>query len=86
MAPARGNARRRGRIPWLQPDFAGADRILRLASHTFAIEADGLRILVDTGIGNGKDRANPAWHRLRTDYLGRLEQAGFSPRPSTSSS
>ncbi|MGW6862137.1 MBL fold metallo-hydrolase [Streptomyces xanthophaeus] len=65
--------------PWLQPDFAGADRILRLASHTFAIEADGLRILVDTGIGNGKDRANPAWHRLRTDYLGRLEQAGFSP-------
>ncbi|MET9610155.1 MBL fold metallo-hydrolase [Streptomyces sp. NPDC006512] len=66
-------------FPWLQPDFAGSDRMLRLASHTFAIEADGLRILVDTGIGNGKERANPAWHRLRTDYLDRLERAGFSP-------
>ncbi|MGP3998816.1 MBL fold metallo-hydrolase [Streptomyces sp. 8N706] len=65
--------------PWLQPDFADADRVLRLASHTFALEAGGLRILVDTGIGNGKDRANPAWHQLRTDYLDRLEQAGFSP-------
>ncbi|WP_431683600.1 MBL fold metallo-hydrolase [Kitasatospora sp. KL5] len=65
--------------PWLQPDFAGADRVLRLASHTFALDAGGLRILVDTGIGNGKDRANPAWHRLDTDYLQRLERAGFSP-------
>ncbi|MEV7178084.1 MBL fold metallo-hydrolase [Kitasatospora sp. NPDC093679] len=65
--------------PWLQPDFADADRVLRLASHTFAVAAGGLRILVDTGIGNGKDRANPAWHRLDTDYLDRLERAGFPP-------
>jgi glyoxylase-like metal-dependent hydrolase (beta-lactamase superfamily II) len=65
--------------PWLQPDFAGADRALRLASHSFAVEAGGLRILVDTGVGNGKDRANPAWHRLDTDYLRRLERAGFAP-------
>ncbi|WP_328724298.1 MBL fold metallo-hydrolase [Streptomyces sp. NBC_00259] len=65
--------------PWLQPDFAGAERVLRLTSHTFALEAGGLRILVDTGIGNGKDRANPAWNQLRTDYLERLERAGFSP-------
>ncbi|MFD4246014.1 MBL fold metallo-hydrolase [Streptomyces sp. NPDC058525] len=64
---------------WLQPDFAGADQVIRLASHTFAIEAGGLRVLVDTGIGNGKERANPAWHHLRTDYLARLEAAGFSP-------
>ncbi|WP_052391309.1 MBL fold metallo-hydrolase [Streptomyces sp. NRRL B-24484] len=65
--------------PWLQPDFADADRVLRLASHTFAVAAGGLRILVDTGIGNGKDRANPAWHRLDTDYPDRLERAGFPP-------
>ncbi|MCU7826340.1 MBL fold metallo-hydrolase [Kitasatospora sp. DSM 101779] len=65
--------------PWLQPDFADTDRVLRLASHTFAVAAGGLRILVDTGIGNGKDRANPAWHRLATDYLDRLERAGFPP-------
>ncbi|MFG2226686.1 MBL fold metallo-hydrolase [Streptomyces sp. NPDC048644] len=65
--------------PWLHPDFAGPEGALRLASHSFAIDADGLRILVDTGIGNGKTRANPAWHQLDTDYLGRLTAAGFPP-------
>ena len=39
----------------------------------------GLRVLVDTGIGNGKTRANPAWHELDTDYLQRLTAAGFPP-------
>jgi glyoxylase-like metal-dependent hydrolase (beta-lactamase superfamily II) len=66
--------------PWLRPDFADVD-VPRLASHTFAVEAGGLRILVDTGIGNGKTRANPAWNRLNTDYLERLTGAGF---PATS--
>ncbi|MEV0598699.1 MBL fold metallo-hydrolase [Streptomyces sp. NPDC050315] len=65
--------------PWLRPDFARPDHGLRLASHSFAVRAGGRRILVDTGIGNGKDRANPAWNHLRTDYLARLEQAGFPP-------
>lgn len=65
--------------PWLRPDFAGPDGTLQLASHTFAFEVDGLRVLVDTGIGNGKTRANPAWHHLDTDYLRRLTDAGFPP-------
>ncbi|GHG54531.1 MBL fold metallo-hydrolase [Streptomyces griseocarneus] len=65
--------------PWLRPDFATADGTLRLASHTFALETNGLRVLVDTGIGNGKPRANPAWHNLNSPYLGRLTDAGFPP-------
>ncbi|MEU5951142.1 MBL fold metallo-hydrolase [Streptomyces sp. NPDC047525] len=65
--------------PWLQPDFADEQRVLRLASHSFAVDVDGLRVLVDTGIGNGKQRANPAWSNLNSDYLERLTQAGFAP-------
>ncbi|GLV92035.1 MBL fold metallo-hydrolase [Streptomyces lavendulae subsp. lavendulae] len=64
---------------WLRPDFADRDGVLRLDSHSFAMVVDGLRVLVDTGIGNGKTRANPAWHDLRTDYLERLTLAGFPP-------
>ncbi|WP_049653927.1 MBL fold metallo-hydrolase [Kitasatospora sp. MY 5-36] len=64
---------------WLRPDFADADGVLRLDSHSFAVVVDGLRVLVDTGIGNGKQRANPAWHDLRTDYPERLAAAGFPP-------
>ncbi|KJK59328.1 MBL fold metallo-hydrolase [Saccharothrix sp. ST-888] len=67
------------RHPWLRPDFAGPDGGLRLAVHSFALEIGGLRVLVDTGIGNGKTRANPAWHQLDTPYLERLTAAGFAP-------
>ncbi|MER7674312.1 MBL fold metallo-hydrolase [Kitasatospora sp. NPDC096128] len=63
---------------WLRPDFADAE-VPRLASHSFAVEAGGLRIVVDTGIGNGKSRANPAWDGLDTDFLERLTAAGFTP-------
>lgn len=68
---------------WLRPDFADRDGILRIDSHSFALVVDGLRVLVDTGVGNGKTRANPAWHDLRTDYLARLAAAGSLRRPST---
>ncbi|MFD7296890.1 MBL fold metallo-hydrolase [Streptomyces sp. NPDC059897] len=64
---------------WLHPHFADADGALRLDSHTFACIVGDLRVLVDTGIGNGKVRANPAWHDLRTDYLETLTAAGFPP-------
>lgn len=63
---------------WLRPHFADAE-VPRLASHSFAVEAGGLRIVVDTGIGNGKTRANPAWDGLDTDFLERLTAAGFAP-------
>lgn len=64
--------------PWLRPDFADAE-VPRLASHSFAVEAGGLRIVVDTGIGNDKPRANPAWNGLDTDFPQRLAAAGFPP-------
>ncbi|MDU0300790.1 MBL fold metallo-hydrolase [Streptomyces sp. PAL114] len=62
---------------WLRPHFAGDDGILHIDSHSFAFAVDGLRVLVDTG--NGKERANPAWHNLRTDFPERLTAAGFPP-------
>lgn len=67
------------RTAWLRPEFADEHGVLRLTSQSFAVETDGMRILVDTGIGNGKPRANPAWHNLNTDYEARLRAAGFAP-------
>ncbi|MCP2260995.1 Glyoxylase, beta-lactamase superfamily II [Streptoalloteichus tenebrarius] len=64
---------------WLRPHFADHEGVLRIDSHSFAFVVGGLRVLVDTGIGNGKERANPAWHDLRTDFLERLTAAGFPP-------
>ncbi|MBL1104557.1 MBL fold metallo-hydrolase [Streptomyces sp. 5-8] len=64
---------------WLRPCFADDDGVLHIDSHSFAFTLGGLRILVDTGIGNGKERANPAWHDLNTGFLQRLTAAGFPP-------
>ncbi|GAA2600252.1 MBL fold metallo-hydrolase [Streptomyces roseoviolaceus] len=64
---------------WLRPHFTDDEGVLRIDSHSFAFTTGGLRVLVDTGIGNGKQRANPAWHDLDTDYLRRLTAAGFPP-------
>ncbi|MFJ9589071.1 MBL fold metallo-hydrolase [Streptomyces acidicola] len=64
---------------WLHPHFADDEGILRIDSHSFAFTIGGLRVLADTGIGNGKERANPAWHNLHTDYLQRLAAACFPP-------
>jgi glyoxylase-like metal-dependent hydrolase (beta-lactamase superfamily II) len=67
------------RAPWLTPAFAGTSGTLHLAVHSFAVEINGLKVLVDTGIGNGKTHPNPAWHKLDTRYLDRLSAAGFPP-------
>ncbi|MGW4774236.1 MBL fold metallo-hydrolase [Nocardia sp. NPDC004278] len=67
------------RTNWLAPDFADEAGTLHLAVHSFAVEAAGLRVLIDTGIGNGKIRPNPAWHNLHTPYLERLAGVGFAP-------
>lgn len=67
------------RHAWLKPDFATEDGILRLASHSFVVAGNGRRIVIDTGIGNGKERANPAWHNLRTGYHDRLVDVGVEP-------
>lgn len=51
---------------------AAADAIL-LRVQVFVIETAGRILLVDGGIGDGKERpARPAWHRRRTDFLARL--------------
>ncbi|PPS67316.1 MULTISPECIES: MBL fold metallo-hydrolase [Streptomyces] len=64
---------------WLRPHFCDDEGTLHIDSHSFAFTVGGLRILVDTGIGNGKERTNPAWHNLKTDYLQRLTAAGLPP-------
>jgi glyoxylase-like metal-dependent hydrolase (beta-lactamase superfamily II) len=64
---------------WLHPHFADAEGSLHIDSHSFALTLGGERILVDTSIGNGKERANPAWHNLNTEFLERLIAAGFPP-------
>ncbi|SAK96552.1 Beta-lactamase-like protein [Caballeronia hypogeia] len=69
----------------LYPDWddAGFDHeieLVRLRTHLWVVERDGLTLVVDTGIGNGKTRPFSAlFDRLDNPVLERFETAGFDP-------
>ena len=41
---------------WLVPDYVDADGNYLMSLHTYVLETDGRRIVVDTCAGNSKDR------------------------------
>lgn len=66
---------------WLAPDFYDpGDDVCISAIQTWLLRSEGRTILVDTGVGNHKDRPHaPVWHQLDTDFLGNLARAGVAP-------
>jgi glyoxylase-like metal-dependent hydrolase (beta-lactamase superfamily II) len=70
------------KIGWLQPHFANAEGALLMSVHPLVVESEGRRILVDTCIGNDKERPSvPNWHLRQGSFLRDLAAAGF-PRES----
>jgi glyoxylase-like metal-dependent hydrolase (beta-lactamase superfamily II) len=64
---------------WLVPDYADRKGNISLRVQAFVIEVDGLVVLVDPCVGNGKVRALPFWHDKSWPFLERLAAAGISP-------
>ena len=62
---------------WLAP-FSNEEGKIKLTIQALIIESQGKRILVDTCIGNEKQRSNPAWANLQTPFLKDLEAAGVA--------
>jgi glyoxylase-like metal-dependent hydrolase (beta-lactamase superfamily II) len=65
--------------PWLVPDYADAQGTIALRVQAFVVEIDGLTVLVDPCVGNGKARWLPAWNGLDLPFLERFADAGFTP-------
>ncbi|MFF5449200.1 MBL fold metallo-hydrolase [Streptomyces sp. NPDC012888] len=66
---------------WLVPDHwePGAD-VAVMALQTWVLRSGGRTVLVDTGVGNGRERpGSPAFHHWQGDFLGPLERAGVRP-------
>ena len=65
---------------WLAPRFLDEQGRFLQSIHTFVVQAPGLTALVDTCVGNDKDRGGrPPFHMLRTGFLDDLRAAGFPP-------
>ena len=62
---------------WLYPHFMGDVGNLVMSIHALVVDTGDRRILVDTCIGNDKDRAIPSWSHLQTNFLADLETAGY---------
>jgi glyoxylase-like metal-dependent hydrolase (beta-lactamase superfamily II) len=63
---------------WLRPHFATAEGRLIASIHCFVVESKGKTIVVDTCVGNDKERVLPAWHRMSTAFLADFAAAGFA--------
>ena len=64
-------------IPWLAPHFADEVGKLKMSIHALVVETPTRRIIVDTCIGNDKQREMGPWSNLQTTFLADLEAAGF---------
>src|ERR1051326_4991857 len=66
------------RIPWLYPNFVKSDGTLLLAIQALLVDAPGMKLVVDTCIGNDRPRQILGGGTLQTDFLAQLELADFS--------
>jgi glyoxylase-like metal-dependent hydrolase (beta-lactamase superfamily II) len=65
---------------WLAPHFLDDKGRFLQSIHTFVVQAPDFTALVDTCVGNDKDRGGRApFHMMRTAFLDDLTAAGFPP-------
>lgn len=65
-------------IPWLYPHFVDDKDRLLLSIHALLVEAPGLRLVVDTCIGNDKPRGMLGGEGLATKFLEAMGEAGWT--------
>ncbi len=68
-------------IDWLRPHFVNDKGEVVMSIHALVVDTGTRRIVVDTCIGNDKQRALPNWNQMKGPFLSDLAQAGY-PRES----
>src|SRR5580698_7157812 len=64
--------------PWLYPNFVSEDEVMQMSIHALLVEAPGLRLVVDTCVGNDKPRSLLRGQALSTNFLKDLEAVGWT--------
>ncbi len=65
-------------MPWLYPHFVTPEGAMMLSIHALLVDAPGMKLVVDTCIGNDKPRALLRGQKLQTQFLQHITEAGFS--------
>jgi len=66
-------------IDWLRPHFATPEGDLKLSIHALLVDAPGLKLVVDTCIGNDRPRGVTGNRPLDLPFLERFREAGWQP-------
>ncbi|MFI9048428.1 MBL fold metallo-hydrolase [Streptomyces sp. NPDC053427] len=66
---------------WLAPDHwdPDSDR-MKCAVQTWVLRSGGRTVVVDTGVGNDRERPGSPFHHWQNDFLGSLARAGVRPQ------
>lgn len=65
-------------LSWMAPHFMTPDGKLIMSVHALIVDTGSRRIMVDTCIGNDKERNIPAWSQLQTAFLSDIEGLGYA--------
>jgi len=65
-------------IKWLYPHFMNEKGKLIMSVHALVVDTGTRKIIVDTCIGNEKERDIPSWNNLQTTFLSDLDEAGYA--------
>jgi glyoxylase-like metal-dependent hydrolase (beta-lactamase superfamily II) len=64
-------------VPWLFPHFVSPTGAMLFSIHALLVDAPGMKLIVDTCIGNDRPRGLIQGQILQTPFLRHLEEAGF---------
>ncbi|MEM7095978.1 MAG: MBL fold metallo-hydrolase [Actinomycetota bacterium] len=64
-------------LDWMIPHFCTEEGRLIMSIHALVIDTGERRIIVDTCVGNDKERNIPAWSHMQGSFLADLEAAGY---------
>ncbi|MDT9686809.1 MBL fold metallo-hydrolase [Streptomyces sp. P9(2023)] len=81
LVPDADDAVWRDNESWLAPDHwdPATDHAV-MALQTWVLRSAGRTVLIDTGVGNGRERpGSPQFHHWQGDFLGGLARAGIQP-------
>jgi glyoxylase-like metal-dependent hydrolase (beta-lactamase superfamily II) len=62
---------------WLVPDFATPEGRMKINFQCFVLKSGKDRVMIDTCIGNGREREYEVFNNLRTSFLEDLAAAGY---------
>ena len=66
-------------ISWLRPHFIDEDGALITSIFSLLVQVGDTRLVIDTCVGNDKERIVPAWNGRQDRFLEKMTEAGFSP-------